>query len=160
MVVLAALRSILLDLSAASMDIASRTSAELFGAALSVDETTVPISDAIDRFYEGYDELCRGLQPRYLRAVSSQCDKATKAPQGGEASAADCFDNSAASVEDFATVTENEHLRSLIMSNFEVQSTNSLVFSLLQIGREDVPKLDEAAAELVECYQPRAARGR
>lgn len=128
------------------------------------------LAAAMATFYRTFDALCRGLQPAHARALAAQAkprqgDPAGAHPEapatapethpGQSAKAAAATTNAAPTVAGAAAAAgaaPRAQVRSCVgvMSNFEVQAVNALVFSLLRGGRTDLPRLADAAADLAE----------
>jgi hypothetical protein len=135
------------------------------------------LAAAMATFYRTFDALCRGLQPAHARALAAQAKPRQGDPAGAHseapatapethpgqsakaaaaASAPAATTNAAPTVAGAAAAAAGAAPRAQVrscvgvMSNFEVQAVNALVFSLLRGGRTDLPRLVDAAADLAE----------
>jgi hypothetical protein len=135
-------------------------------------------ASAADSFFRSYDDLCRGLQPRFAARRDAARETAEReATKEAAWQIADDYDlppqhapppsPSLAQVQalfvprsepvlpetEASGAPSDEAPGREVMSNLEVQVCNALAFSLLRLASTDLPTLDEAAQDLCERHR-------
>ena len=116
--------------------------------------TAAALAGIASSFFDAYDTLCRGLQPRHV-AEEAAAEAAATAAEMDAAEvrrATELITAAPGAAAGSLARAEPEAVAEApaIMANFEVQAVNALAFALLRLANRDLPLLGDATEELAE----------